>query len=108
MLVPYGWSPLPGISLKGISDLRPSLSFSLPILCLGQVSSEDSQAQPLVLFLLGVDVEWRWGWRWGRRAVPAPEGTDPLRLPSPGSAGHLPWRRVPVWGWDLCACHQAL
>ena len=31
MLVPYGWSPLPGSSLKVISDLGPSLSFSLPI-----------------------------------------------------------------------------
>ena len=30
-LVPYGWSPIPGISLKGISDLHPSLSLCLPI-----------------------------------------------------------------------------
>uniref|UniRef100_A0A452VBG2 LDL receptor related protein 8 n=1 Tax=Ursus maritimus TaxID=29073 RepID=A0A452VBG2_URSMA len=70
-----GGDPGCGQQFQSPSDGTASVSPSVHWKCLGQVSSEDSQAQPLALFLLRVDR----GWGLGEKSCPDP--TLALTLP---------------------------
>uniref|UniRef100_A0A452VBI6 LDL receptor related protein 8 n=1 Tax=Ursus maritimus TaxID=29073 RepID=A0A452VBI6_URSMA len=78
-LIPWDGSVPRSVSFPGNStrtfETGTSVSPSVHWKCLGQVSSEDSQAQPLALFLLRVDR----GWGLGEKSCPDP--TLALTLP---------------------------